>query len=397
MNHMLREDSEEEEKKVLEFSKKHGFEIEVKRANIRRMNTGCENLESFSRKVRYEFFLEVMNKYNFNKISTAHTLDDLVETFFMHLLRGSGLEGMRSILPLRDGVFIRPVLFIKKSEIIEYLKGLGIEYVEDSENSNLDFLRNRVRHTLIPLIEKIANPSIKETIKSTIDVLREEDEFINGVSIKRFKENFSNLELNLINLRREHPAIQRRVVRLYLKELFSNLWGITFYHVEALRTLREGKIFEIKKNKRFTVENGKLKLLKDEGAIFSPFYVYENELPMSIDKDNLKLKIRFLRDSEKINFNDLKRAYIKYTDELFPIFVRRRVKGDRYTPIGLSHSKKLKKVFMEKRIPKRLRERVPVFLSKASEILWAPGIPVNEKYKIKAENKRIVVIEVEKF
>ncbi len=396
LNHLLREDSMEEEEMVKKISEKLSLPLIVKRTRIKEIIPKGENLEAFSRKVRYEFLKDTLKKINYKKIATAHTLDDLVETFFIKLLRGSGFSGLKSILPARESLIIRPLIEIEKSEIIEYLKGLNFDYVEDSENYNLNYTRNRVRHILIPLIMETFNPSIKNVIYDTVKIIRKEDEYLRRTAEKVLKRVKLKDGIDVKKVKKLHPAIKRRVVLLFLKEIMKNeLYSPKFKTIEALEELKEGKIYELPSLK-LIVEGGILKKYEKRVPPEEEIIIQKKELPKMFNFSKFKVKVSFFDiQKNKPLFDDKKRAYIKVDEKTFPIKVRRKLPGDRYTPLGLNHRKKLKKVFMEKKVPPSLREIIPVFLSSSDEIIWAPYIPINEKFKIKNTEKNILFIEVE--
>ncbi len=159
LNHLIRKDSFKDENIVEKYTKDNDIELVIKRINIPELSKKAkENLESFARKKRYELLYKIALKYGCNKVVTAHNMDENIETIILNLLRGKKLEGLCGI-PVKRKLkgkieVIRPILCVKKSEIIEYLKENNIKYAVDKTNFDTKYTRNWIRHKLIPLIEK---------------------------------------------------------------------------------------------------------------------------------------------------------------------------------------------------------------------------------------------------
>jgi len=177
-------------KYALKYNIKHRIiNIKVKKKKI--------GLEAAARELRYSALLKYMNKVGAQRIALGHNLDDMLETFFMNLLRGSGARGLRSIPAVRLP-YIRPLINIKKVEILRYLKAKKLSYSIDETNKVLGYRRNLLRHRIIPEFVKI-NPRIHETIKREIDLLKQDDEYFEKQAERVYK-NVATRELNCISL-----------------------------------------------------------------------------------------------------------------------------------------------------------------------------------------------------
>ena len=216
-NHGIRETAKRDEKFSRAFAKKRGLRIFIGRENVPEYaKENRLNLEEAGRILRYRFLREIKNREGFELIATAHHLNDLLETSLLFFVRGTGLEGLVGFLP-REGDTVRPLYYVKKSEILEYARFRGLSWVEDETNYDIKIARNFLRHRVIPLLKRI-NPSLEESFLKMEKLLKEENDFLNryaeGVLEDIKEENCLRVDLLL----KEHVAVQRRVIRLFIGE-----------------------------------------------------------------------------------------------------------------------------------------------------------------------------------
>ncbi len=369
INHGIRGDeAKRDEAFVRDFCKKRDIPITVER--IDGLTPHMSALEEVARKKRYELLERIRNLRGLDFIATAHTMDDSVETMLHNLLRGTGLKGLRGILP-RRGRIIRPVLVMKKSEILEYLKSAGVDFVLDSSNLDDRFTRNYIRNRIVPLLHRV-NPEFKMHL------------FRTGLIVKRHFEWVENAFEDL----RNKMLITSRWVDVY------RLSSSAYYHPDVLlgllRIYREAFVYDEAKqfldlitkgnglvNIKGLVVNysmGNLAFLKDSYtfniAIRSPDEVfYEKDLNYQISFKTGKAK-----GSMECNI----------PDDMFPFTLRTRKAGDRV------NKKKLKDRFIALKIPYWKRSLWPVF-EKDGEIFFVPGI--YKKHGLKGNLK----VEVKKY
>jgi len=176
-DHTLRPHEDEEETEfVRQLARQYGIEFHTAKAS-ETIHSSKGSLEERARKQRYAFLEQVRAKTNANKIALGHQLNDQAETVILRLLRGSGMQGLAGILPVRDRVFIRPLLSVSRQEIIRYLAHRGLKWVDDSSNLSTDPLRNRIRLELIPLLQSY-QPRIVEILARTADTLQLDNSFL---------------------------------------------------------------------------------------------------------------------------------------------------------------------------------------------------------------------------
>lgn len=259
VNYGLRgQDSERDEKLVRELSQKLGLKVLVKKYYAKK-RTG--NPEELMRDFRYSFFEEIRKKYRFDKVVVAHTLDDRVETFLMNLIRGSGIRGLISLKEKRDRI-IRPLLEVKKSEIVTWLKKKNIKFRIDKSNQDNSFYRNSIRNELIPLLEKKYNPSVKNKIFNLAQQLEEITNLVenklkyvyNNVVIAQ-KEKELVLDGNKLN--QMSDFWQGECFRRVIKSLGEDLSDIT-----QANAVEFSKIIKSAKGKRQKMKLGAIELEK---------------------------------------------------------------------------------------------------------------------------------------
>jgi tRNA(Ile)-lysidine synthase len=228
INYNLRgKDSDGDEKMAEELAEKHELGLSVlKVKKLKKENINEENL----RNIRYDFFERVRKELNFDLIAVAHNQDDQVETFFMHLLRGSGLQGL-SGMKYKNGKIIRPLLEVSRKEILEYLKENRLKYRTDKTNKTNTFFRNKIRNKLIPNLEKNFNPNIKKTIADSMLSITDDLDFISEIT-KKYSNSVK--ELRASEILKLHPSLQKRLILKKIELVRGNLKNIESSHVEQI-------------------------------------------------------------------------------------------------------------------------------------------------------------------
>lgn len=264
-NHLLRgEASEEDESFVEEFCRKNGIECEVGRAKAKNLYKS----ENSAREARYTFF-EKISEQGRGKIALAHQKNDLAETLLMRIIRGSGSRGLSSI-PASRGNFIRPLLSVSRSEIESYLEERHLAYRTDQSNFDLDFLRNRIRHEVIPMLEKI-NPNILETLATEAVQFQDDSALLDKVIAQKLdhlilESSTDSVSLDYAKWLKLDIALKRVVLREAIAS-FDNLLDITFKQIaEATDLLEKGinKKFKLLPHSlRIELKNAKIIIRKE--------------------------------------------------------------------------------------------------------------------------------------
>ena len=278
INHMIREEAIDDEKYVQEYCKKYNIECFVKRADVQKIASEKKiGTEEAGRKVRYDFFEEVLQKTESNKIAIAHNKNDKIETIIMHLLRGSGLSGLKGIEPIRDNKYIRPLLECERTEIEQYCEDKKLNPRIDKTNFENEYTRNKIRNIVIPYIKKEFNPNIIQTLSRLSDLAADESNYIELQTKKAFEKILiakekEQITLNLKEFNKQDKVIKNRLILYTTKELMGSTQGIEKIHIEDIIKLCQNNV-----GNKFLTPNKNLKVLvKDKKIFFIKQNTYKN-------------------------------------------------------------------------------------------------------------------------
>ena len=268
INHMIREEANDDEEYVLEFCKKYNVEFYSKRIEIEKIAKESKiGTEEAGRNARYEFFSEILEKTSSNKIATAHTSNDNAETVLMNIIRGSGTSGLKGIDAKRDSL-IRPLIECSRCEIEKYCEANKLDPRIDKTNFENIYTRNKVRNMLIPYIKENFNPNIIEGINRLSDLSKQENEYLERETEKVYKKILISakndeiiLDLNQFNL--QETVIKSRLVLYTINILFGTRSGIEKKHIEDIIKLCSNNI-----GNKFLIPNKKVKVLVKNRKIF---------------------------------------------------------------------------------------------------------------------------------
>lgn len=333
-NHKLRDaESDRDEAFVRELCYRYDIELHVGSAQI---VPGEKGLEAAARDARYAFLRTLPGK-----IATAHTANDNAETVLMHLIRGTGLKGLGAISPVSGNV-IRPMLTVSRDEVIAFLQSYALSWVEDSSNQSDSFLRNRLRHHVMPLLRQ-ENPSVLENLSDMALRLREDEAFIQSSVPQTLPD--------VPALRRMHPALRRRVLSRYLEA--HGLMDMQCGHILLMEKLvfSSNPSASVKLSGGITVARCYDRL--ELGQSPDPLLEQHLSVPGSLDIPGLGIRI-LCRQAEALSAQ--KDDFCVHVEGQLTVRCRRA--GDEMTLSG--GSKSLKKLFIDKKIPASLRLQIPV-------------------------------------
>ena len=269
VNHMIREEAIEDEKYVQNYCLKHNIKFFVKRVDVQKIaNDKKIGTEEAGRKVRYDFFEEVLQKTGSNKIAIAHNKNDKIETIIMHLLRGSGLSGLKGIEPIRDNKYIRPLIECERQEIEQYCKNRKLQPRIDKTNFENEYTRNKIRNIVIPYIKKEFNPNIIQTLSRLSEVATDESNYIDLQTQKIYnklliEKSDKQIILKLKEFNQQENVIQKRLVLKTIKELNGSTDRIEKIHIEDIIKLCTNNI-----GNKYLTPNKNLKILVKDKKIF---------------------------------------------------------------------------------------------------------------------------------
>ncbi len=375
-----------------------------------RSEKGKGNIEAMAREERYRFFVATAEEHGIHKVATAHTRDDQVETLLMWLLRGSGRRGLGGMPPVHRLIctqgtareaplLVRPLIEVSRKEIICYLKAEGLQVRMDRTNLDPAPMRNWIRLHLLPQIRERMDPHLDERLAHLADLLREEEEILERMAREHLQRVVRGGNLVRESLLQEGQAMQRRLVRLWIEAALGDLRGIGFHHIEeALRFIAQGppqgrlslprgwnlvKCYEavyLEKKGRKRKPVGYSYTLPREGELLIP----EAEVKIQSSRTSLFRSVRSQDNLEA--FFDL--AFLP--DNLT---VRNFRPGDRFQPLGIQGHKKVKDLFVDKKVPLSVRSTLPLLLARG-EILWIPGYGRSEIAKVGSETREVVRVKL---
>lgn len=359
--------------------------------------------EDFYRRRRYQFFDEVAKSRRAGKIALGHNLQDQAETVLLHLIRGSGLEGLKGILPLRDGKYIRPLLEVSRRQIIAYLKKADIAYRQDGSNESKIYLRNKIRLELLPYLKNEFNPKFDEALAQMAQILRDENNFIGECVNEAFKSTCvkkqnNKIVLNIGYLGTLHPAIRRRMLKKVLEDFNPQKNGVTFLHIDSLAKLLQdsesGKkiCLPCGIEARREYENLILeRLQKGTGQIE---YLYEIAVPgqVYVVQRNLTVRLQLVA-RDKVDFSNRSKHYIDFDKIRPPLVLRNRRAGDWFQPLGMCGRQKLKSFFINRKITQQKRDEM-MLLADRQAVLLIENMHLNDQVKITPETKNILELEI---
>jgi tRNA(Ile)-lysidine synthase len=402
LNHLLRgNDSDCDAAFVEGLAAHYGLPLESRSIDVSRFsNEKRLSLEEGGREARYAWFDEVAAKYGARAVALGHHADDQAETVLMRLLRGAGTSGLSGISPLSAGRYIRPLLCARRVEIEEYLKNRNLSFRTDGSNTDTRFLRNRVRHELLPFLETF-NPSIRDRLVGTAEILSADEALLEDITEKAFERLASatgtRIAVDLHALRTELPGLRLRIYRGAVRTAKGDLAHISLKHLRQIDELA----FSLKANSSITLP-GNMTVAKHYQALhFAPASELAAgealelviEAPGTYPLPGGEL-LSVTRTEAPLNWKnqDPGKAYFDLDAVPFPWVVRTFRDGDRFTPLGMTGSKKVKDFFIDMKIPLSIRRKVPLVASNGT-IIWIAGFRLAEQARVRVGTRNVVLAE----
>ncbi len=424
---------------VSSLGKKMGLPTHVAAADIQGLHQKQKgSLEALGRKARYHFFSRMARKFGYNKIALGHHAGDNAELILMNLFRGSGPLGLSGIPPIRENRYIRPLIEQPRKHIMKYLQDIQAAFVQDATNNDLRFLRNRIRHELIPGLKHRYNPNLEETLNRTAAIFRDEEDWLNQYSDRIFNTlangNATGLRMPVSKFLKNHAAIQRRTIRTAIGQIKGNLKSITLQHIDAVLDLcRDGTAGQqlhlpgrvlVRKQSHDQLLISKqpspaAPLAGYHPAGTTPIYtvpvphpgsgtqtVRVKELGISLVLNAMPIEPQQealtpwvlpwgggLQAMDNMTSAGQQTAFFDMDKLTFPMLLRNALPGDRFMPMGMQGTQKVKNFFINNKIPREIRRKTPVLVSK-NAIVWIVGHRIDERAKIVQQTRNVLKIEL---
>ncbi|MCL5292976.1 MAG: tRNA lysidine(34) synthetase TilS [Actinobacteria bacterium] len=402
LDHRLRAESANDSIFVAELCNKLGIQLESMTYDLPAYlkETGL-SVEDGARRIRYRLLEETADRLHIDRIALGHQADDQVETFLMRIIRGAGPAGLTAIPPTR-GRFIRPLIEVSKEEILAYLGEIGEGFVIDASNEDISFFRNRVRRRLIPEI-LTDNPAFKEVIRQTIELIGEDEALLEGESEKKAKK-FLRVEQEAVavvsaaTLVLLPPAIARRIVRRAIERVKGDLLDIEFRHVKGvLSGLAEGSLrMDLPGDLIAAIEGGDLVVGPRRSLEPPPSSPVEIKVPGVTDLPDFGVAIRAeIVPGKGYEIRKDLPLVAQLDADLVgrPLIARSWRPGDSFNPLGLRGEKKLQDFFVDEKVPRRHRLRIPV-IEGAGRILWVAGMRIGDRFKVTRATGKVLLLKL---
>lgn len=419
-NHKLRPDADADANVVEQTAARMNLASIIEKGDVRAYaDTEKLSIEEAARIMRYRFLMEQARRLNAQAVAVGHTADDQVETVLMHLLRGAGLSGLkgmnyRTVLPMFDPEIpvIRPLLDIWREETVVYCATNGLRPRHDPSNASLDFFRNRLRHLLIPTLESY-NPRFREVLWRTSRSLAADHEILSALLEDIWKncvvqENVDFIAFDAAALSKQHPGLQRNLIRRAVERLCPEEMDINYATLERVTTF----IADSQQRSRLNLPND-LHMLR-EGTVI---YVIAGDATLPIerwpqmpdDSQTVAIKIPgsvtlsggWKLNCERWNIPSLALEQAKSNEDPFQIWIdangisealelRVRQDGDRFEPLGMDgHEIKISDFFINVKLPLRARDRWPL-LCMGEKVVWVPGYRLAHPFRLTDSTRQVL-------
>ena len=368
-----------------DYTRKNHIEFHIKKFKTSEFAAKRKiSIQMAAREIRYSWFEEIRRKHGYDLIATAHHKDDAVESVLLNIFRGTGITGLAGILPKRGNI-IRPLLFAKKTDIIEYANRKNLTWREDSSNAEDKYNRNLLRNRVIPNL-MIESPGLRKVIDNYFDRFRIVAQLLRDYSEvvkKNFLETYGNtlhINMKIKNIGYSEPVLFEIIkdfgfnytqVKEILhagsspgKKFYSNDYYLLTDREKWILTKRETEVNEVLQIKKNT---------KEKKSRIGDFSISREKKPKKIIRDS---------SIAQLDYNKLR----------FPLEIRAWQKGDKFQPLGMKGKKKISDLMIDEKIPVNLKRRVRVITS-GDDIVWVVGIRIDERYKITPQTRESYTVK----
>ncbi|MBP6429031.1 MAG: tRNA lysidine(34) synthetase TilS [Bacteroidales bacterium] len=388
--HLRAEESNRDEEFVVNYCNKNNLKLHLKDFDTYGyMEENGKSLEMAARELRYDWFYELLEENNYAYIATGHHGDDSIETFFINLLRGTGIAGLHGILQKVNKV-IHPLLFTNRGAIIRYQKQNNLEFVEDSTNAAVQYTRNKIRHELIPLFKEIS-PNFQKTILKEIEIFKETEEVFRTL-INKAKEEIIEIGHNIIKI----PIGKIKTLKpinIYMYELLTEY----NFNQSTINSIKDS--LDETSGKQFFSETHRL--VKDREYLLITENVRDSNTEYKIEEGQtsttvpINLQIEVLRDLNFIHIPKTKDIAMFDEGKLqYPLQLRKWKNGDSFYPYGLHGEKKISTFYKDLKYSIIDKENQWLLCS-GDDIIWVVGQRIDDRYKITDKTKTIYRLELD--
>nr|WP_317194164.1 tRNA lysidine(34) synthetase TilS [Hyunsoonleella ulvae] len=381
-------ESDTDEDFVVELAKNLEVEVFTQRFDTEKYaQHNKRSIQMAARELRYNWFTELADQLKFDYILTAHHADDNLETFLINFTRGTGLEGLTGI-PEINGKFVRPLLPFSSDEIASYAKAQNINWRDDSSNASVKYLRNKLRHQVVPILKEI-NPSLLQSFQTTLENLNDTadivEESTNAVlkrAIETMNEHFITFKIS------EFKKVNNP--KAYMFEVFKSFGFTQWNDLVDLLDAETGK--QVFSNTHRLIKN------RDQ-LLLSPFKGAETPNTISVLEDETQKEtpfgILYFDVVNKISKTQQNVVYVDKDTLKYPLLLRKKKEGDIFYPLGMKGKKKVSKYFKDEKLSLLDKENTWLLCTDDDAIVWVVGRRADERYKVTKNTKLILKIQLD--
>ena len=414
LNHCLRPEADTDAEFVRQHAEHLNLPCTIQQVDVFRLAKQWKlSVETAGRRARYQFYETVCSETDATKVALGHHQDDSAETVLMHLIRGSGTDGLKGIAPVRDTQLIRPLLTFTRQQIEAFLNAIDVVPRHDATNTDVHYLRNRVRHELIPQLESHYNPNIKATLNRTANVLGAESEYLDTTARTAFETCQIQDSQEIIVLDREkfcqyHIALQRRILRQSVSQMLGAVSDLYFAHCDAMLNLIEGDapnaVLPLPNGGQFRRAYQRIIFERkpiETGSFSYPIttlgktFIAALNAEITVELGDVKsYGMPTLPDGKFeaiFDYQKLRKVFAEPLSEKIPLTVRNRRQGDRFQPYGMQGTKKIKDFFINAKVPQQARDNIPLLVC-GDVILWIVGYTTSESFKIEPHTQHYLYL-----
>ena len=416
-NHQLRgADADDDEAFCRQLAQARGLAFDAGRADVRALAAAeGRSIEDAARVARYAFLEGAVDRAQADAVAVGHTLDDQAETFLLRLVRGSGLRGLASILP-RNGRVVRPLLDVTRAELRRYAEEEGLAFRLDGSNDDLSIPRNRVRHELLPYLSREFSPKIADVLARAAAVAREDDDCLRQQAIVLARTIVlpgdaagDRVELDAPALLGAHPALSARVVQEVLRTRAPARF-VGFDHVERfLAFVRDGQAGDLLSfpGQRARHLGGRIALEPEPDRTRGGQPVNSFEVLLSIPGEVTLDRQGWAISAERLPEGNAGAEYrtgrgaavaVAAGPLSLPLAVRGRRPGDRFAPLGLGgRARKLQDFLVDRKIPREMRDSLPLVVDGMDRIVWVVGESVAEDFRVTEPLQGVLLLKARRL
>jgi tRNA(Ile)-lysidine synthase len=365
------------------------------------------SIEDAGRRARYEFLAATADQADAGAIATGHTLDDQAETFLMRAIRGAGPRGLAGVFPVA-GQVVRPLIEARREELKAYLEARGQAYCDDASNRDLTIPRNRVRHELIPLLERTYSPNIVEVLAREAAIAREDEDYLQQKAIDSaetivLRSSGGGHEVDVEALKALHPAIASRVAQRVLAAVSDRFIG--FDHIQRFLALVRGdaeagrlSLPGVQAQRR----GSRVVLARERQEPFTNSFEFPLSIPGEVTLAGSGWTISAVAVnppvSEGVSSGPSATSVLVKVEPGVALTVRSRRRGDRLRPAGLGgRRKKLQDLLVDRKVPREQRDSVPLVVDGEGRIVWVVGLAVAEDFRVTEPLQGVILLKARRL